>query len=78
MQYALGAFPALVQIIIVVAMSRNGARRRFPMFWTYTLYQILLTATLMVFFQMGDMEYFFAYWAGAAVSAFLGFARINK
>jgi hypothetical protein len=78
MQYALGAAPAAVQIAIVVAMFRNDSRKRFPMFWTYTLYQILLTATLMVFFQLGDMEYFFAYWAGAAVSAFLGFAVIYE
>src|SRR3954466_13936463 len=76
--YALGAAPALVQIAIVVAMFRNGSRKRFPMFWTYTLYQILLTATLMVFFQFGEMEYFLAYWAGAAMSAFLGFAVIYE
>jgi hypothetical protein len=77
-QFALGAVPAAVQIAIVVAMFRNGSRKRFPMFWTYTLYQILLTATLMVFFQFGEMEYFLAYWAGAAMSAFLGFAVIYE
>lgn len=78
LQYLLGAAPAAVQIAILVAMSRNGARKRFPMFWTYTLYQIALTIALMVFFQLGDMEYFFAYWAGAAVSSFLGFAVIYE
>src|SRR3954453_3358531 len=76
--YALGAAPALIQVTIIVAMFRNGSRKRFPMFWTYTLYQVLLTATLMVFYQFGDLEYFFAYWAGAAVSAFLGFAVIYE
>jgi hypothetical protein len=76
--YALGAAPALIQVIIAVAMFRNGSRKRFPMFWTYTLYQVLLTVTLMVFYQLGQMEYFFAYWAGAAVSAFLGFAVIYE
>src|SRR6266446_3034126 len=78
MQYLLGAAPAAIQISIVVAMFRNGARKRFPMFWTYTLYQIALTIALMVFYQLGDMEYFFAYWAGAAVSSFLGFAVIYE
>lgn len=78
LQFALGATPAAVQIAILVAMFRNGSRKRFPMFWTYTLYQILLTATLMVFFQFGEMEYFLAYWAGAAMSAFLGFAVIYE
>lgn len=77
-QFVLGAIPAAIQIAIVVAMFRNGSRKRFPMFWTYTLYQILLTATLMVFFQFGEMEYFLAYWAGAAMSAFLGFAVIYE
>src|SRR3954470_19603353 len=76
--YVLGVAPAAVQIAILVAMSRNGARKRFPMFWTYTLYQIALTIALMAFYQLGDMEYFFAYWAGAAVSSFLGFAVIYK
>ena len=78
LQYALGAAPAVIQIIIVVAMFRNGSQKRFPMFWTYTLYQIALTGALMVFFQLGQMEYFFAYWAGAAVSSFLGFAVIYE
>src|SRR5947208_9751159 len=78
LQFSLGAVPAAIQIAIVVAMFRNGSRKRFPMFWTYTLYQILLTATLMVFFQFGEMEYFFVYWAGAAMSAFLGFAVIYE
>jgi hypothetical protein len=76
--YVLGVAPAAIQIAIIVAMFRNGSRKRFPMFWTYTLYQILLTATLLVFFQLGILEYFFAYWAGAAVSAFLGFAVIYE
>jgi hypothetical protein len=76
--YVLGAAPALIQVIIIVAMFRNGSRKRFPMFWTYTLYQIALTIALMVFYQLGDMEYFFAYWSGAAVSAFLGFAVIYE
>ena len=76
--YVLGVAPAAVQIAIIVAMFRSGSRKRFPMFWTYTLYQVLLTATLLVFFQLGILEYFFAYWAGAAVSAFLGFAVIYE
>jgi hypothetical protein len=78
LQYALGAAPAVIQIIIVVTMFRAGSQKRFPMFWTYTLYQIVLTVALMVFYQLGDMEYFFAYWAGAAVSSFLGFAVIYE
>jgi len=78
MQYALGAAPSLIQIAIVIAMFRNGSRKRFFMFWTYTIFQILLTGILMVVFQRGEMEYFFVYWAGAAMSAFLGFAVIYE
>jgi sulfite exporter TauE/SafE len=51
MQYALGAAPALIQIAIVIAMFRNGSRKRFFMFWTYTIFQILLTGILMVVFS---------------------------
>lgn len=78
LQYVLGAAPALVQMAIITAMFRNGSRKRFPMFWTYTIYQILLTITLMVFYQFGELDYFFVYWAGAAMSAFLGFAVIYE
>ena len=78
LQGVLWAAPALVQVAIIVAMVRNGSRKRFPMFWTYTIFQILLSVTLMVFHQFGDLEYFFAYWAGAAMSAFLGFAVIYE
>jgi hypothetical protein len=70
--------PAAIQIAIVVAMFRNGARKRFPMFWTYTLFQIFLSVILMFVYRMGDMEYFLAYWTGAAMSAFLGFAVIYE
>ena len=78
LQYALGAAPAIVQLAIITAMFRNGSRKHFFMFWTYTIWQVLLTATLMVVFPMGDLEYFFVYWAGAAMSAFLGFAVIYE
>src|SRR3954462_14419735 len=78
MQYALGAAPSLIQIAIVIAMFRNGTRKRFFMFWTYTIFQILLTGILMVVYQRGQLEYFFVYWAGAAMSAFLGFAVIYE
>src|SRR3954468_18527599 len=77
-QYALGAAPSLIQIAIVIAMFRNGTRKRFFMFWTYTIFQILLTGILMVVYQRGQLEYFFVYWAGAAMSAFLGFAVIYE
>jgi len=78
LQSLLWVAPAAVQIAIVVAMSRNGARKRFPMFWTYTLFQILLSITLVFFYRLGQLDYFFAYWAGAAMSAFLGFAVIYE
>lgn len=78
LQSLLWVAPAAIQIAIVVAMFRNGARKRFPMFWTYTLFQIFLSVILMFVYRMGDMEYFLAYWTGAAMSAFLGFAVIYE
>ena len=78
LQSLLWVAPAAIQIAIVVAMFSNGARKRFPMFWTYTLFQIFLSITLMFVYRMGDMEYFLAYWTGAAMSAFLGFAVIYE
>lgn len=79
MQSLLWAVPAVVQVAIVAGMLRNGARKRFPMFWTYTIFQIVLSLTLMFFYyRMGELDYFFAYWAGAAMSAFLGFAVIYE
>jgi len=78
LQSLLWVAPAAVQVAILVAMFRNGARKRFPMFFTYTLFQILLSVALMLFFRVGELDYFFAYWAGAAMSAFLGFAVIYE
>ncbi len=48
------------------------------MFCPYTTFQILLSIALVVFYRMGELDYFFAYWAGAAMSAFLGFAVIYE
>ena len=49
-------------------MLRNGSRKRFPAFCTYTIFQILLSIVLVVFYRMGELDYFFAYWAGAAMT----------
>jgi hypothetical protein len=78
LQSILWVAPALIQLAIVFAMFSNGSRKRFPMFWTYTIFQVVSSIALMVFFQFGEMEYFFAYWASAAMSAFLGFAVIYE
>jgi hypothetical protein len=78
LQSILWIAPAAVQIAIVVAMLRNGSRKRFPAFCTYTIFQILLSVVLVFFYRMGELDYFFAYWAGAAMSAFLGFGVIYE
>lgn len=74
----------LAQLIIVVCMVRSQQRREFPLFFQYTLFQILATLGLYPLYRMSLHDdvayrvYFDAFWAATAVSSFIAFSVIHE
>lgn len=66
----------ILQTGILVLMLRRGMRERFPMFFHYTIFQVLSSVGLMGVYRFQPEMYFNIYWTVAAVSAFLSYAVI--
>src|SRR2546421_2261728 len=72
------AQPAL-QAAVAVVLWRRKLHKQFPVFFTYLLAQIGIFAITFPLRATSKFEWFFyAYWAGAAVSALLGFRVIHE
>jgi hypothetical protein len=71
--------PRALQILIAGIMLRRGLVRDFPIFFTYTVFQILSEGTLFVFDHdaaVSDYLYWYTYWVGLTVSSGLRFGII--
>lgn len=74
----------LAQVFIVTCMVRNGQRKEFPLFFQYTIFQIVLTVAIQPLYHMAlvshaaYLAYFEVFWAGTAITSFLGFAVIHE
>jgi hypothetical protein len=73
--YILLLIPALLQSWLAVLLVRRSIHRRFPVFFTYTIFSILAAVTLLVV-QRNPWAYFYAYWIAEALYALLGFFAI--
>jgi len=62
----------ILQIALLTFMVRRRLSGTFPRFFTYVLFQPLKAAVLFLIYRYAHSEYFDAYWAGNAISAFLG------
>ena len=65
-------------------MVRNDRRKEFPLFFQYTIFQIIGTVALIQLYRMALVDrialrvYFNTFWAATAVSSFLAFAVIHE
>ena len=74
--YALWILPACAQVCLAVVMLRRRLASRLPIFFAYTVFQLVTFAVEFSVYQLSYKLYFVAYWAAAAISALLGFAVI--
>ena len=69
----------ILQSVVAVVLWRRKLHTKFPVFYRYVLAQI---AIFLVTFPLHRAEnyqlFFYSYWAGAAVSALLGFRVIHE
>lgn len=69
----------LLQSAVALVLWRRKLRKKFPVFFTYLLAQIAIFAIIFPLRGADNYEWFFyAYWAGAAVSALLSFKVIHE
>jgi len=71
--------PHALQLLIVVVMLRRGLFREFPVFFAYTVFDILTEGTLFVLDHKGSVssaEYWTAYWIFLGIETGLRFAII--
>jgi hypothetical protein len=72
------AHPVL-QAILALAMWRRGLHKQFRVFFSYVLLQIVIFGVTFPLWRSGNYEWFFwAYWAGAAVTAVVSFKIIHE
>ena len=73
--------PHALQIVIAIIMIRRKLYRDFPIFLTYTIFQVLLEGTLFALDHSPSVSgplYWAVYWPGSVVSIALRFAVISE
>jgi hypothetical protein len=77
--YYLWIAPHVLQIVLAVLMMRQRLVREFPLFFTYTIFEIFQFFVLFVFMHLNFMRvYAVLYYGGETVSAALRFAIIYE
>jgi hypothetical protein len=72
------AHPVL-QFAVAMVMLWRGLHRKFPVFFTYLLVQIVDFAVVFPVYIEGDYQaFFYAYWIFAAINLILGFLVIHE
>ncbi len=67
-----------VQAAIAIMMVRRNLRREYPMFFNYTVFQVLSHISMFILWKCSYSAYFTGYWTNSALGVFLGFAVIRE
>ncbi len=78
MTYASWMLGPILQITLLVIMVRHKLRSTFPLFFSYILFQVLKSGCLALFYRFDQMDYFYAYWTGNAISVFLALTVMDE
>jgi hypothetical protein len=77
-------FAPSIQIAILFMMAKRKLRDNFPVFFTYTVFQVITNIALLAIYQLAlahyasSYTYFYAYWTINALSAVLGFMIVHE
>jgi hypothetical protein len=67
-----------IQALIAVIMVRRNLRRDYPMFFNYTVFQVISHVVMFILFHCSYNVYYCGYWTTSALGIFLGFAVIRE
>ncbi len=76
--YVVWVLPVVGQVCLAGLMWRRKIQRRFPLFFTYTLFQVAAFPVKFYTYHSSPLQYFYAYWTCGAIAVFLGFAVIYE
>jgi hypothetical protein len=79
--YALWTMQFGLQLAVSIVMLQRKLRPKFPVFFAYGVFQILMSAVLLPISLMGApyyATYFYTYWVATAASLVLGFSVIHE
>jgi hypothetical protein len=72
------AHPVL-QLSVAAVMFKRKLHRKFPIFFAYIVFQVLMFSVLFPIYKWGNYrEYFYAFWITSGVSLVLGFMIIHE
>ncbi len=69
--------PAM-QAVIAITMVRRNLRREYPMFFNYTVFQVISHVVMFILWGCSYSVYYTGYWTVSALGIFLGFAVIRE
>jgi len=76
--YVVWLLAPICQLFLLIFMLKRKLRAEFPLFFTYTVFQVISFAVQYSVYHFAPDHYFDAYWTAAAVSAMLGFLVIHE
>jgi hypothetical protein len=77
--YFLWVLGPIFQVAILVTMRKRDLHRDYPMFFTYTLFQVIGTILDVIAYKFGGYAtYFYTYWIHTALGIGLGFFVIKE
>lgn len=68
----------VMQLLIAAIMVRRNLRREYPMFFNYTVFQVISHIVMFVLWKCSYSAYYTGYWTISALGIFLGFAVIRE
>ncbi len=77
-RYGLWVLGPVLQLLLIILMVRRKLRREFPLFFAYTLFQVLSFVLKFASYHRSQLDYFFMYWVTSALSLVFGFAVIYE
>lgn len=77
-QYATWLAVPILMATTAIVMYRRKLHHRFPMFFTYTIFQVVSNFALYAASSTTYRNYFYAYWVSTCLSIILGFLVIHE
>src|SRR4051794_26987056 len=78
LSYVLWLLAPICQLFVMIFMLRRKLRAEFPIFFTYTVFQVISFAVQYGVYHFAFNHYFDVYWTSSALSVILGFLVIHE
>ncbi len=76
--YAIWVAAPAIQLFLVATMLYRHLRREFPLFFAYTVFQVLSFGLKFAAYHRSQLEYFYVYWFTGAMGIVLGLVVIYE